>query len=141
MPDREIHVDRRKRRSDEVRQAITYQLEHLAEEYNLENLTLGDNNGILIACAGRQSAGEALAAYAPVFRRHLDRGQRELIMDKLGTLLPGVDGKSLDVRRFELQGDDHYLCVVGEQRLCRQANLYRAVTGIRRIVRDTATAA
>jgi hypothetical protein len=60
-------------------------------------------------------------------------------MGKLSEFLPGVDGHALSVRRFELHDEDHFLCVVGEERVCRQANLYRAVTGIRRIVRDTAS--
>ncbi len=131
-------LDRRKRRSDEVIQAITYQLEHLAEEYELRNLVLSDSRGLMLACADNASAGRALAAYAPVFSRHLGRGDREAIMGKLSEFLPGVDGHTLSVRRFELHGEEHFLCVIGEERLCRQADLYRAVTGIRRIVRDTA---
>lgn len=131
--------DRRRRRSDECRTAIHFQLLHLAERYDLQNLVLADNAGIMLACAKNEEAGRALAAYAPVFKRHLDRGSRAEVMGKLGELLPDVDGQTLSVRRFRLGGEDHFLCVVAEQRLARHANLYRGVTGIRRIVEQTSS--
>jgi len=132
-----IPVERRRRRSDECRQAITFQLLHLAEQYDLENLVLADASGLMVACASDEVAAQALAAYAPVFARRLNRGARDQIMDQVASFLPDADAKSLSVRRFELNGQPHFLCVVGEKRLCRQANLYRAVTGIRRIVDET----
>jgi hypothetical protein len=131
-------VDRRKQRSDQCRKAIHLQLSHLADNYDLHDLVLADSSGLMIACSNDEIDGEALAAYAPLFARRLDRGERGQIMEKLGDLLPGVTGQTLSVRRFTLRDEDHFLCVVGPQRLCRQANLYRAVTGIRRIVRETA---
>ena len=132
-----IPVERRRRRSDEFCQAIHFQLLHLAEQYELENLVLADASGLMVASAGDKVEAQALAAYAPVFSRRLNRGARDEIMDQLESFLPDASGKSLSVRRFQLNGDPHFLCVVGEKRLCRQANLYRAVTGIRRIVEQT----
>lgn len=132
-----IPVERRQRRSDECRQAIEFQLSHLAEQYDLDNLVLADASGLMVACADDEVRGQALAAYAPVFSRRLNRGARDEIMDQLESFVPDASGKSLSVRRFDLEGTAHFLCVVGEERLCRQANLYRAVTGIRRIVDET----
>ena len=134
-----IPVDRRERRSDECRQAIHFQLLHLADKYELQNLVLADASGLMIAAAGDTVEGQALAAYAPLFSRRLDRGTRNELMDEISSYLPGVDGQMLSVRRFQMNGQEHFLCVVGEKRLCRQANLYRAVTGIRRIVDETAS--
>ena len=136
-----LPIDKRRRRSSECREAIHFQLLHLAEQFDLRDLVLADSSGLLIACANDEVDGQALAAYAPLFARRLGRGARSQIMDELGSLLPGVSGQTLSVRRFELRGQDHFLCVVGQERLCRQANLYRAVTGIRRIVDETAAAA
>lgn len=130
-------ADRRRRRSDECRTAIHFQLLHLVEQYDLRNLVLADPSGLMIACANNEDAGRALAAYAPLFKRHLDRGSRDRVTDELGDILPDVSGSALSVRRFDLEGEDHFLCVVGESRLARHANLYRAVTGIRRIVEQT----
>ena len=132
-----IPVERRKQRSNECRKAIHYQLLHLANEYDLRNLVLADSSGLMVACAGDQVEAQALAAYAPVFSRRLDRGARHEIMDEISTYLPEVSGKTLSVRRFEMYGEEHFLCIVADKRLCRQANLYRAVTGIRRIIEDT----
>jgi len=129
--------DRRRRRSDECRTAIHFQLLHLVEQYDLDNLVLADPSGLLIACARNEEVGRALAAYAPLVKRHLDRGARERVTDALGDRIPEISGSTLSIRKFELAGDAHYLCVVGEDRLSRHANLYRAVTGIRRIVDET----
>ncbi len=132
-----IPVDRRERRSKECREAIQFQLLHLLDRYDLRNFVLADASGLMIACAGDRREGQALAAYAPVFSRRLKRGAREEILDQLQTYLPEASGESLSVRRFTLQDSEHFLCIVGEERVCRQANLYRAVTGIRRIVEKT----
>ena len=136
-----IAVDRRQKRSQETTEAIELQLEHLADTCELEHLVLADSSGLMLACSGSSDSGQALAAYAPVFRRHLEQGKRRRVMRKLGDLLPGVSGQRLTVRRFRLNGEHHFLCVVGPEETVRQANLYRAVTGIRRIVAETTTAA
>jgi hypothetical protein len=135
-----VPVDRRQRRSQECREAIEFQLLHLLEQFDLRNLALADTSGLLIASAGDTDEGRALSAYAPVFSRRLARGARDEIVDDLQTFLPDADGQTLSVRRFTLEGNEHFLCVVGEERLCRQANLYRAVTGIRRIIEETSSA-
>lgn len=135
-------VDRRRNRSDQATEAIHFQLRHLAEQYDLNHLVLADSRGLMLASANgeaKEAAASALAAYAPVFARHLDRGARDQVMQKLGDELPEVTGSTLSVRRFTLHGEDHFLCVVGEEPMIRQANLYRAVSGIRRIVRETSS--
>jgi hypothetical protein len=136
-----LAVERRRNRSQTTTEAIELQLEHLAETCELEHLVLADSSGLMLSCSGPSDSGQALAAYAPVFRRHLERGKRRQVMQKLGDLLPGVSGQTLSVRRFRLNDEPHYLCVVGPEETVRQANLYRAVTGIRRIVDETTSAA
>ena len=129
--------DRRKRRSDETQQAIFFQLLHLLEEYDLHNLVMADEAGVMVACAGDEEQGEELAACAPIFSRRLNRGGRDQIKEELQAFLPEASDRTLSVRQFNLEGEDHFLIVVGEEALCRQATLYRAITGIRRIVDDT----
>lgn len=132
-------ADRRKRRSDECRTAIHFQLLHLAEQFDLRNLVLADGAGLLIACAKNRDAGRTLAAYAPLMERHLARGSRDRVTATVADRLPHVGRDELSVRRFNLEDEHHFLCVVGEKRLARQANLYRAITGVRRIVEQTRT--
>jgi len=139
MRPREPHAptDRRRRRSDECRTAIHFQLLHLVDQYDLRNLVLADPSGLMIACANNEDAGRALAAYAPLLKRHLDRGSRDRVAEELERVLPDVSESALSIRRFDLEGEGYFLCVVGESRLARHANLYRAITGIRRIVEQT----
>lgn len=130
-------IDRRRRRSTECRKAIEFQLIHLAEQYDLRNLVLADSAGLMVAADDDSSEARAIAAFGPLLARRLDRSTRGELIEQLSTFLPTSDAASISVRRFHLNGAAHFLCVVGNGRLRRQANIYRAVTGIRRIVDET----
>jgi hypothetical protein len=138
MPAVDFPQERRQRRSSRVRQAITYQLEHLEDEFDLDHFVLSDAQGLRIAGSGTVLRGSALAAFAPVLHRaHNER--RPSLVDDMSYFVPDIDLDRITVRAFDLAGDTHYLSIVGDDRVQREAMLYRAITGIRRIVRQTRT--
>mgnify|MGYP006297961489 CR=1 FL=1 len=133
--------DRRRKRSDQTYTAIRYQLEHIYENQQLESFVLGDSHGLVLACAGETDEASALAAFAPVLHKHRGRPGKERILDQMSRVLPDVDVESMTVRTFEVDGETLYLTSVGEESVKRQVGQYRAITGIRRILDQTAAAA
>lgn len=136
----DLYAERRIRRSPQAHTAIVYQLEHLFKTQGLSHFVLGDSRGLVLAAAGDPEAAAVLAAYVPMLAASRGRSRDESAA-KLEAMLPGVSVESLSVRRFEVDGEPLYLCSVGQQQVTREASLYRAVTGIRRILDQAAAAA
>ena len=133
--------DRRRRRSEQTYTAIRYQLEHIFENQSLDNFVLGDSHGLVLASAGEPSHATVLAAFAPLLHKHHGRISRKRIIDQMSRVLPDTDFESMTVRTFEVDGETLYLTSVGEESVKRQVGQYRAITGIRRILDQTAAAA
>ena len=136
----DLYAERRIRRSPQAYTAIVYQLEHIFSSQSLKHFVLGDSRGLVLAAAGDQEAAAALAAYAPMLAAYRGRSRRTIV-ERLEAMVPGVLAESLSIRSFTVDGETLYLCSVGQQTAARQASLYRAVTGIRRILDQTAVAA
>lgn len=136
----DLYAERRNQRSPQAHTAITYQLEHIFGTQNLNNFVLGDSRGLVLAAAGEEDAATVLAAYAPMLAAYRGSSRRTVVA-KLEALVPGFRADSLSIRSFDIDGETLYLCSVGRQTVARQASLYRAVTGIRRILEQTAVAA
>ncbi len=134
MSTRSVTVDRRSRRSQQTLEALTYQLEHILERENLHNFTLGDRRGLVIANAGDRRESDVLAAYAPVLARSLDDRHRRRVLARINTLLPTLPVESIRVRRFCVDDEDLFLTLVGRPGVYRDVGLYRAITGVRRIL-------
>ena len=133
--------ERREKRSEQTYQAIKYQLQHIFENQALESFVLGDSNGLVLASAGEEIDASVLAAFAPVLHKHRGSGSRQGILDKVQKMMPSADLDTLRVRPFAIDGEMLFLCSVGERSIRGEAGLYRAVTGIRRIMRQTSSAA
>jgi hypothetical protein len=133
-------TNRRQRRSSQAHTAITYQLEHIFENQNLHNFVLGDSSGLVLAGAGGEQESAVLAAYAPLLATYHGNSRRR-VLDKVASMVEGFDENALSIRSFEVDGETLYLCSVGRGTAARQASLYRAITGIRRILKQTAAAA
>lgn len=136
----DFHAERRRKRSPHAHTAITYQLEHIFENQNLSNFVLGDSSGLVLASAGEADEAAALAAYAPVLEtfRGKSRGK---VFSRLASLVTNFNPAAMSIRTFEIDGETLYLCSLGRETAARQASLYRAITGIRRILKQTAVAA
>jgi hypothetical protein len=136
----DLYAERRNKRSPQAHTAITYQLEHIFEAQNLNNFVLGDSRGLVLAAAGDDDAATILAAYAPMMAAYRGNSRR-MVFEKMESMVPGFRADSLSIRTFDVDGETLYLCSVGRKNVARQASLYRAVTGIRRILDQTAAAA
>ncbi|MFW5966298.1 MAG: hypothetical protein ACOCV2_02215 [Persicimonas sp.] len=132
-------VERRRKRSNRAHAAMTYQLEHVFEQQDLTHLALGDASGLLLASAGEADEATTLVAYAPVLSTRQGASRREML-GQLRSHLPHIDADNLSIRRFRVDGQDLFLCCVADESAARQASLYRTVTGIRRILKQTAAA-
>ncbi len=135
-----LYSERRRKRSPHAHTAITYQLEHIFERQHLNNFVLGDSSGLVLASAGDGDEAAVLAAYAPVLETYRGKS-RGRVYAKLASLVPRFNPAALTIRTFEIDGETLYLCSVGRETAARQASLYRAITGIRRILDQTAKAA
>lgn len=135
-----IMRERRTTRSEQAYQAITLQLEHVLRLHGLRNFTLSASNGLVLARAGHAEESEALAAYAPMLSRCLDRTVRQGVVEELGEVVPMGEQDSVTVRSFFIDGERFYLGLVGRAGTLLDASIYRALTGIRRIFKQHATA-
>ena len=126
--------DRRKQRSAQLRKAIRYQFKQVVREYNVKHFTLADQRGLLVASADDSIRSEVLAAYAPLFTRVADPITRDNMMRSLSHFAPEVRAHEITVRAFQAAGEPLFLCAVGEKGAARDAGIYRAITGIRRIL-------
>jgi hypothetical protein len=136
----DLNKERRGKRSNKAHIAISYQLEHIFENQDLSNFVLGDSSGLLLAGAGDSEEADVLAAYAPVLETYRGKS-RGKVFAKLASMVPRFNPSALSIRSFQIDGETLYLLSVGRKRTARQASLYRAVTGIRRILEQTAVAA
>mgnify|MGYP000568992911 CR=1 FL=1 len=130
--------ERRSTRSEEAYKAITHQLEHVLKLHGLRNFTLSASNGLVLAKAGHTEESEALAAYAPMLAKCLDRNTRNEVVEELGQVVPMGERDTVTVRSFFIEGERFYLGLVGHAGTLLDASLYRALTGIRRIFKQNA---
>lgn len=132
--------ERRSRRSKETLQAITFQLEHVARVHDLRNFTFSDETGLVLASSGHAEESELVAALAPVLANCADRARRAELLDTLGATIPGLHHDGVLIRSFYLDGTRYFLALVGEPGAKLDAAIYRALTGARRIYRQTLSA-
>lgn len=132
----EFQPERRRRRSTNTYEAIRLQLTHIFKKEDLRNFVLGDSRGLLMAHAGHSQESEVLAAYAPLLARSTDRVRREKIFERLRAFVPDATPDSVYIRTFSINGEVLHLCVLGNDGV-NHNDLYRATTGIRRIVDQT----
>jgi hypothetical protein len=136
-----LRSERRRRRSSSTYEAIRFQLEHLYHQYGLRNFTLGDSRGLVLAHAGHPQEADVIAAYAPILASCVDKQRQHDIIEKIQRFIPDAAPQTVQVRSFEVDGETLHLTVVAETD-GKHADLYRAVSGIRRILaRTSATVA
>lgn len=127
-------IERRRRRSDQTLTALTYQLEHIFKNEGLRNFTLANMSGLVVASAGDPLESEVLAAYAPLLARSVERRFRHQVIARIQKLIPDMSAESLHIRQFTVDGEPLFLTLAGKPGVYRDVGLYRAVTGVRRIL-------
>lgn len=133
--------ERRRNRSANTYEAIKLQLEYILKEQGLQNFTLGDSRGLVLAYAGRADDAHVLAAYAPVVANCTDKERYYEVLEKVQSFVPEVNAQSVAFRTFEVEGEVMHLCLLGEAGKLNHAHVYRAVSGVRRIVDQSRIAA
>lgn len=132
--------ERRTRRSEQTYQAIEYQLDYVLKLNGLRNFTLSSPEGLILANAGFDEESEALAAYAPLLAKCTDRDRRDQNVTRLGEVIE-LDDEDIQVRSFVVDGEQYFLGAIGASNTQLDASIYRALTGIRRIFKQSFRAA
>ena len=133
--------ERRRQRSENTYEAIKFQLEFIHESQALRNIVVADSRGLLIACAGDTEDANVLAAYAPLMARTIEKTRYLDIMERVKGFIPELREERAAFRTFNIDGEDLFICLVGKAGVMRHADLYRAVSGIRRIFGESSQAA
>lgn len=133
--------ERRRNRSNNTYEAIRLQLEYILNEQGLRNFVLGDSRGLVLSFAGRSDDAHALAAFAPVVAHCTDKNRYYDVMDKISSFVPEANAQTVAFRTFELEGEMMHLCILGDAGRLNHANIYRAVSGVRRIMDQSRVAA
>ena len=118
-------TERRHNRSANTTRALCFQLNAALNRAELEGFVLTDEGGVCLAAAGNSYACDEIAAHLPLVGRKV--GEFE------GVLFgPGAQW-DVQMRRFEVEGTQLFLCAIGESER-RQAQLNHSVKGVSRIL-------
>ena len=119
-------LERRRRRTDLITQALTYQLLACCEDGKMQAMVVADADGLPLATSGdRQACDEVAAsmvhigAKAPAFR---------------GTLLGGGQRWDVEMTRILVDGSPLVVCAVGGSAEQRRRQLARGAQGAMRIL-------
>lgn len=126
--DKKFH---RRKRSKETITAITYQMEYVIKEYQIDLMVLSDPQGLLIAHSGDDQAAELFAAFAP----RLADGERP--DPSLFEAIPGLKEEMIISEPIELEEIPLYLSAVMTPEIESAKGFERARQGIFRIYRTT----
>lgn len=124
---------RRRKRSNDLHTALFLQLEYCVELFRLDMMVLADHSGNVVVSTQPSDVSTILAAWAPLLARNHFRDNKAEIMAAMQRHI-GAQAGLVEVRRFQLAGDDYYVCTLGGLGARNDLALHRAVNGIRRIV-------
>jgi hypothetical protein len=119
------YTNRRERRSNECGTALRFQLESTRKNADLEAVTLSDNEGLLLACAGEDELCEELGAVAPILA-HCAPGQ-------LSVSSAHSNFEEVSVRAIDYFGQSLYLASLGGGTNVQRV-LARSAEGVQRIL-------
>lgn len=119
-------IERRRRRTDLITQALTYQLLACCEDGKMQAMVVADADGLPLASSGDRHACDEVAASmvhigarTPAFR---------------GTLLGSGQRWDVDMTRILVDGSPLLVCAVGGSAEQRQRQLARGAQGTLRIL-------
>ncbi len=125
--------ERRHRRSENIGLALQYMLDSVRHAYDLDQIAIAGNNGLLVAGAGSRRSNDVLAAYAPMLHAAGNSRSRAAICESMISDLPSVNHAALGVEHVNADGDDLYVCSL-ERKRGGNAGLHRATAAISRIL-------
>jgi hypothetical protein len=121
--------ERRHNRSANTTRALCYQLTASLNRAELEGFVLTDDGGVCLAAAGDSHACDEIAAHLPLMGRKV--GEFEGVLYG-----PGAQW-DVQMRRFEVEGTQLYLCAIGES-AGRESQMAHSVNGVSRILMPAA---
>ena len=130
-------TDRRKRRSEETQQAVTYQLEHVRQQHEFDFLAVGDADGFYVACSTEETYDRFLAAYAPAIAEAEGTRRQRLEQELAEHISVGDEAADIYVREFGVKEQPLYLCAIATSEEQVDEALEHTMTGIERIIRTT----
>jgi hypothetical protein len=119
--------ERRRRRTEDVMEALHLQLDACRLDAELEAMVVADDHGMCLASSGLPATCLEIAARLPIIGRKTDGWS--------GTLLGAQGGVPVAMKKIELDGATHlYACAVGGEKDRHAGELSRAEAGVRRIL-------
>jgi hypothetical protein len=126
--------ERRRNRSKFPATALQLQLRHCVKLFGVDSMSLGDNRGLVVASSDSSEASEVLAAFAPLIHGQRKATQRGKVLASFKGFLPKEAPQKVSVRRFEVGGEDMFLCALGERGINKDLAVRRGLRGVRRIL-------
>jgi hypothetical protein len=121
--------ERRLRRTEDVMDALHFQLDACRQDAELTAMVIADDYGMCLASAGAVGTCSEIAARLPMLGRKA--GDFEGVL--LGSL-GKQGGVPVAMKRIKIDGTDLFACAVGGNASHHAAQLSRAELGLRRIL-------
>ena len=121
-----MRTERRRRRTEMVTQALTWQLEACCQDGKIQAMVVADGDGLPLASSGDTYACDEVAA------RMVLVGPR--IREFNGTLLGGGHRWDVQMTKVDVDGSELLVCAVGGSAAERKRQIARGAAGAVRIL-------
>ncbi len=129
--------ERRRRRSEYLQTAVTYQLEHIKEEYQLSCAGAANRDGLFAAGTENTMFSKTLAAYAPEIAEISNKGLHKRVCGEVKRHHPQLADDYIAVHKFSVDEEVMYLFASGSEETKIKDALEHAATGMERIFETT----
>jgi hypothetical protein len=118
--------DRRRRRTEDVMEALHMQLDACRADAELTAMIVADEHGMCLAASGEVMTCSEIAARLPMLGRKAG--------DFDGVLLGAKGGVPVAMKRIRIDGAELFACALGGVKERHAMQLVRAEQGVRRIL-------
>lgn len=126
--------ERRHNRSKFPGTALQLQLRHCVKLFGVDSISLADSRGLVLASSDGSQTSEVLAAFAPLLYGERRSGRRtKRVFESFKGFLPDQT-KRVSVRRFEVDGEDMFVCALGQRGVNKDLAVRRGMRGAKRIL-------
>ena len=118
--------DRRRRRSDDIQKALSYQLSTSAERALFNSIVLADESGLVMAWSGNDGLCEQMAAISPLLARCMKPWQ--------GDVETNIGKVRLSIAPLSVNGCQLFIAAVAGKKSDIARELFRSGQGVSRIL-------
>jgi hypothetical protein len=118
--------ERRRRRSELVTQALTYQMQACREDGQFHGMVVADQDGLPLAASGDAGACDEVAATMALVAARTPKFS--------GTLYRGGNHWEVEMTKVSIEGSDLVVCAIGGTPEQRWRQIARGAQGTRRIL-------